>query len=294
MLASFLLALREGLEAALVIGIVLGALHKLERRDCARIVWLGVAAGGAFSLAVALGLRGLGLRLHGRAEPISEGVTLFIAAGLLTWMIAWMNRQARHVRGLVENRVRQAICSPGRGGVFGLVFIAVAREGTELAVFLVAAGFETTGGQTSVGAILGLGAAAAMSWLLFATTVRLDLARFFRVTSTLLILFASGLVAKGVHEFNEVGWIPAVIHPVWNTRHLLNEHSPLGTAARALLGYSSTPSLTVVVGYVLYLVGAIVLVWLGTRNSVGAKASPRLSVFTLEVAAHNHEQKAHG
>lgn len=294
MLASFLLALREGLEAALVIGIVLGALHKLERRDCARIVWLGVACGGAFSLAVALGLRALGLRLHGRAEPISEGVTLFIAAGLLTWMIAWMNRQARHVRGLVENRVREAVCAPGRGGVFGLTFIAVAREGTELAVFLIAAGFETTGGATTTGAILGLGGAAAMAWLLFATTVRLNVARFFHVTSALLIVFASGLVAKGVHEFNEVGWIPAVIHPVWNSRHLLNERSPLGTAARALLGYSSTPSLTVVIGYVLYLTGAIVLVWLGTRNAVGVASSPRLKVLTLEVPAHNDELKAHG
>ncbi len=294
MLASFLLAVREGLEAALVIGIVLGALHKLERPDCARIVWLGVACGAAFSLAVALGLRALGLRLHGRAEPISEGVTLFIAAGLLTWMIAWMNRQARQVRGLVENRVRQAVCSPGRGGVFGLTFIAVAREGTELAVFLIAAGFEATGGATAAGATLGLAAAAVMAWLLFATTVRLNVARFFHVTSALLIVFASGLVAKGVHEFNEVGWIPAVIDRVWNTRHLLNERSPLGTAARALLGYSSTPSLTVVIGYVLYLVGAIVLVWLGARHAAGAKSSPRLKVLTLEVPAQNHGLKAHG
>jgi high-affinity iron transporter len=249
--------LREGVEAALVVGIVLGALRKLERADCARVVWLGVLFGGIFSVAAALALHLLGLSLRGPAEPIGEGVTLFIAAGLLTWMIAWMNRQARRVRGEIEDRVRQAVCSSGIGGVFGLTFIAVAREGTELAVFLTAAAFDTTGAQTAFGAVLGLAAAAGLAWLLFATTTRLNLARFFQVTSVCLILFAAGLVAKGVHEFNEVGWIPAIVQPVWNTRHVLDEHSPFGTAARTLLGYTSTPSLTALIGYVAYVAAAI-------------------------------------
>lgn len=294
MLPSFLLALREGLEAALVIGIVLGALHKLQRSDCARIVWLGAATGALFSVGVALALRALGLKLHGAAEPISEGVTLLAAVALLTWMIAWMNRQARHLRGAIENRVREAVCTPGRGGVFGLTFLAVAREGTELAVFLTAAGFDSSGVQTTAGALLGLGAAAGLASLLFATTIRLDLTRFFRVTSTLLILFAAGLVAKAVHEFNEVGWIPAIVHPVWNTRHVLDEHSPIGTAARTLLGYTSTPSLTALIGYLAYLVGAIAVVRRGTRPSSAPSLGPRQNALALDRVSHPHELKARG
>jgi high-affinity iron transporter len=294
MLPSFLLALREGLEAALVIGIVLGALHRLRRTDCARIVWLGVATGGLFSVGVALALRALGLKLHGPAEPISEGVTLLLAAALLTWMIAWMNRQASHLRGAIANRVREAVCTPGRGGVFWLTFIAVAREGTELAVFLAAAGFDSSGVQSTAGASLGLGAAAGLSSILFATTIRLNLTRFFRVTSTLLILFAAGLVAKAVHEFNEVGWIPAIVRPVWNTRQVLDEHSLFGTAARTLLGYTSTPSLTALIGYIAYLAGAIAVVRLGTRASSAPQRAPRLEALTLDSVSQNHELNAPG
>ncbi|HVZ66252.1 MAG TPA: FTR1 family protein [Lacunisphaera sp.] len=289
---SFLLALREGVEAALVVGIVLGVLRKLERVDCTRIVWLGVVSGGLFSLAVALALRALGLELRGPAEPIGEGATLFMAAGLLTWMVAWMNRQARHARGAMEARVRRAVCSPGIGGVFGLTFIAVAREGTELALFLTAVAFDSSAAQTTTGALLGLAGAAGLAWLLFATTTRLNLARFFQVTTALLILFAAGLVAKGVREFIEVGWIPALVHPVWNTRHLLDEHSPLGTAAKTLLGYTSTPSLAVVIGYVSYLAAAITWLRAGARPSQPTAPRSRFESLAIDDATQHRELKA--
>jgi high-affinity iron transporter len=266
MLPSFLLALREGLEAALVIGIVLSVLGKLGREDCARTVWLGVGGATLLCVGVALVLPALHWGLHGAAEPVSEGVTLFLAAGLLTWMIAWMNRQAGQVRREIEGRVREAVCSPGVGGVFALTFVAVAREGTELALFLAAAAVDSSGTRVLAGAALGVATAVGLAWLLFTTTTRLNLARFFQVTTALLVLFAAGLVAKGVHEFNEVGWIPAVIQPVWNSRALLDEHSFAGTAARTLLGYTSTPSLTAVVGYLLYVVAAIALFRIGTRR----------------------------
>jgi high-affinity iron transporter len=284
MLPTFLLALREGLEAALVIGVVLGALHKLDRGDCDRIVWLGAGGGALFSLGVAFGLRALGLELYGTAEPLVEGVTLFLAAGLLTWMVIWMNRQAGELRHSLEHRVSQALGSPGARGVFGLTFLAVAREGTELAVFLTAAGFDNSGRQTTAGALTGLAAAAALSWLLFATTTRLNLARFFQVTTTLLVVFAAGLVAKGVHEFNEVGWIPAGVEHVWNTRHFLDEHSPIGMAARSLLGYTSAPSLTAVIGYVAYL-GTVVALLRARSHRSDQPAFPTPSAVPVDSRA---------
>jgi high-affinity iron transporter len=275
MLSSFLLSLREGLEAALVIGIVLGALRQLHRPDCARVVWSAVASAVIVSIAAAVLLHLLGWSLRGSAEPVFEGVTLFVAAGLLTWMIAWMNSQARQLRGRLEADVQQAVCAPGARGVFVLTFIAVAREGTELAIFLTAAGIDSSGTQTLAGAGLGLAAAALLGWLLFATTARLNLARFFQLTSALLIFFAAGLVAKGVHEFNEIGWIPALIDPAWNTRHVLNEHTAVGSAARTLFGYTSTPSLTVVVGYSLYLSAAIAGTWVKRQVRKTSNRDPK-------------------
>jgi high-affinity iron transporter len=253
MFSSFLLSLREGLEAALVIGIVLGAVRQLRRTDCAYVVWSAVGSAAIVSVVAAILLRFLGWNLRGPAEPFFEGITLFAAAGLLTWMIVWMNGQAAQVRGVLEAGAREAVCSPGARGVFLLTFVAVAREGLELAVFLTAASVDSSGTQTLAGAGLGLATASALGWLLFATTSRLNLGRFFQLTSGLLIFFAAGLVAKGVHEFNEIGWIPALVDPVWNTRGFLNEHTALGSAVRTLFGYTSRPSLTAVVGYAPYL-----------------------------------------
>ncbi len=253
MLPAFLLALREGLEAALIVGIVLGALRKLGHSRQQVSVWQGVVAAIIVSLAAALALYGVGLELEGAAEQIFEGVTMLLAAGILTWMIFWMQTQGRRINQQLELGVRQAISGMGsHWALFGVAFIAVVREGIETALFLTAATFTAGGQATLMGAVLGLSAAVALGYILFATTRRLDVQRFFRVTSGLLILFAAGLVAHSIHEFNEVGWIPAVIEHVWNTNAVLDENSGLGLILKALFGYNGNPSLTEVLGYVMY------------------------------------------
>jgi high-affinity iron transporter len=136
--------------------------------------------------------------------------------------------------------------------MFSLAFLAVFREGIELALFLTAATFSSTALAVVTGAFLGLGAAAAAGWLLFRTTTRLDVRAFFRVTSILLIFFAAGLVAYGVHELNEAGIIPAVIEHVWDLNPVLDENSGLGQILKALLGYNGNPSLSEVVAYAGY------------------------------------------
>ena len=258
MAASFLLSLREGLEAALIIGIVLGALRKTGRRDLVPAVWAGTATALLVSLLAGALLFRLGIAFEGRSEQIFEGVTMLLAAGVLTWMILWMNRQAAGLRGELEAGVDHA-ASGGKRAMFGLAFLAVVREGVELALFLTATAFNAGGGSTLLGAVIGLVIAVVLGWALFASTLRLDLKRFFQVTSVLLVLFAAGLVAYGVHEFNEAGWIPAVIEHVWDLNPILDEKGTLGSLLKALFGYNGNPSLTEVIAYLAYLAGALLL-----------------------------------
>ncbi|HLO33641.1 MAG TPA: FTR1 family protein [Anaerolineales bacterium] len=278
MLPTYLLSLREGLEAALIIGIVLGAINKIRRKDLSPAVWLGALSAVGVSILTAIILTSFGMSLEDPAEAIFEGITMLIAAGILTWMIFWMSKQARFLKSELEAGVNKAAESAGKSAVFWLAFVAVVREGVELALFITAAFFAGNQGglasniiQTLAGTILGVGTAVLLSWTLFATTVRLDLRRFFQVTGFLLILFAAGLIAHGVHEFNDARWIPSVIEHVWNLDAVISESSLLGQLLKTLFGYSSAPSLTEMIAYFGYLAVVIVL-W--RRDTAPVKAVP--------------------
>jgi len=267
LLATYLLSLREGLEAALIIGIVIGAVSKIRRTDLAPAVWLGTLSAIGVSILTAIVLTTFGMSLEDPAEAIFEGITMLVAAGILTWMIFWMSKQSRFLKKELESGVNKAAAYTGRRAVFGLAFVAVVREGVELALFITAAFFATNPGQISndivqtlAGAILGIGTAALLSWTLFATTVRLDLRKFFQVTGFLLILFAAGLVAHGVHAFNEVGWIPSVIEHVWNLDSIVSQSSIAGQLLQTLFGYNSSPALTEVIVYAGY-IAVVAFLW---------------------------------
>ena len=279
MLPTYLLSLREGLEAALIIGIVLGAVNKIRRNDLVPAVWLGTGSAIVVSILTAVILTSFGLSLEEEAEEIFEGVTMLIAAGILTWMIFWMGKQARFLKSELEAGVNKAAArfAAGQRAVFWLAFMAVVREGVELAIFITAAFFAGRSGEANnviqvlVGTILGLGTAALLGYTIFATTVRLDLRRFFQVTGVLLILFAAGLVAHSVHEFNEVGWIPAIVEHVWDVNMILNEDSLVGQLLKTLFGYNGNPSLTEMIAYFAYI--AAVFVFWRRDNKVVVKAT---------------------
>lgn len=274
MLPSYLLSLREGIEAALIIGIVLGALRHMRREDLLSAVWLGVISAATLSSLAGVLLTTIGLSFEGRTEQIFEGITMLLAAGILTWMIFWMSRQARNIKGELESGVHQAAFEGGKRGLFVLAFLAVFREGIELALFLVASVFASDVQQTLIGAFLGMGTAILLGWSFFATSVRLDLRRFFRVTGLLLILFAAGLVASSMHEFNEAGLIPVVIEHVWDINPILNENSLLGSMLKALFGYDGNPSLTEVLSYFAYFVAIFLGLRLADRRA-GATVQPQ-------------------
>ncbi|HXQ33130.1 MAG TPA: FTR1 family protein, partial [Anaerolineales bacterium] len=263
-----------------IIGIVLGALTKIRRSELAPSVWLGTLSAVGVSILTVVLLTSFGLSLEDGAEQIFEGITMLIAAGVLTWMIFWMRKQARFLKGELEAGVNKAAAAVGKRSMFWLAFIAVVREGIELALILTAAFFAsdqsqvtTSALQTLSGTILGLGTAALLGWALFASTIRLDLRRFFQVTSILLILFAAGLVAHGVHEFNEVGWIPAVIEHVWDINPVLDETSVVGQLIRTLFGYNGDPSLTEMIAYFVYLVVVSIFWWRDDTAPAKAKVT---------------------
>jgi high-affinity iron transporter len=271
LLSSYILSLREGLEAALVLGIVLGALRQMRRLDLSAAVWFGAGSAALLSLVSAVLLTGFGLELKDPAEAIFEAITMLLAAGILTWMIFCMSQRTRHLKNDLESGVQKA-SRTGKWSLFGLAFLTVLREGVELALFLTAAAFSSSARQTILGALFGLATAALLGWSLFATTVRLDLRRFFQVTGILLIFFAAGLVAHSLHEFVELGWVPSVIEHVWNLNPILSDQSTLGQVLATLFGYNGSPSLTEVLAYAFYF-GAVVLGlrWAGSKSAQSAQ-----------------------
>lgn len=276
MITSIVLALREGLEAALIIGIVSGALRRTGRTDLNRSLWLGVFSAVIVSAISALILRVVDKELEGVVEQIFEGVTLLLAAGVLTWMIFWMGRESRSMKSKLESNVNKAVLVKGRGGLYFLAFIAVLREGIELALYMTAASLSLSGVQTLIGTAVGLTAAYLLGYLIYSTAIRLNLQRFFQVTGVVLILFAAGLIAHSVAEFNEAGIIPAVISPIWNLNPILSDSSMLGTVFSTLFGYHGNPSLTEALGYGGYVLVTLV-VFVKARNLRPAKLTPHVS-----------------
>ncbi|MFQ5942548.1 MAG: iron uptake transporter permease EfeU [Anaerolineales bacterium] len=272
MAAAALIALREGLEAALIVGIVLGYLRKIGYLEGHRSVWVGVFAAVVASLGLAIVIQVVGMELEGRAEQIFEGATMFLAVGVLTWMIFWMRYQARLIKSSLEQNVLDAVKTGTKWGLILVAFIAVFREGVETALFLSAAAFVSEGQGTLIGAIIGLASAVLIGYLIYASTTKLDIRIFFNVTSVLLLLFAAGLLAHGIHEFQEAGIIPTLNEHVWDTNHVLDENSSVGQMLKAVFGYNGNPSLEEVLGYV----GYWVVVVLGLRLWMESRFVPKL------------------
>jgi high-affinity iron transporter len=257
--AAFLLMLREGLEAAIIVAILLGYLRQLDRKADARWVWAGTTSAVLVSLAVGVALWNTVGGLEGAAEEIAEGMIAFAAVGLLTWMIFWMARQARHLKGHLHGQVDAALAAGGATALALIAFVAVLREGVESALFLISTttGTEASGSQL-VGGVVGLAVAVGIGVLLYAGSSAVDIRAFFRLTGVLIILFAAGLVSKGVHEFQEVGLLPTMNEPVWNLGVLDPSTSTVGTFLGSLFGWTPRPSLLMAIAYTAYLIPVLV------------------------------------
>jgi high-affinity iron transporter len=258
--ATFVIALREGIEAALIVSIVLAYLKQLGASDRSRLVWWGAGLAILLSAAVGTVVFVAGAEFEGKAEEIFEGLVTLAAVGVLTWMIFWMRRQGARIKSELQEKVDTALVAGGLA-LAGLAFFAVLREGIETALFLFAAVKGTAVEGTAVapatqviGAILGLALAVILGVLLYRGGIRMNLRSFFRVTGLLLIVVAAGLFAFSLHELQEAGWLPILETHAFDVSSSLPDDSGLGAILRGLLGYNADPTWLEVVGWAGYLV----------------------------------------
>ena len=260
MISGFIITFRETLEAALIVGIILSYLLRTRQSKYNNIIYIGVVSGIVASLIGALLFSKFSGGLTGRSGGIFEGITTLIGALLLTTMILWMMRQ-KHIARELEQRVSVELTEAHRFGLFFLVFIAILREGIETVIFLGASSFVSK--ESSLfGALAGIIAAVLLGFAMFVGSLQINIKRFFNITSVLLIFFAAGLVAYGIHELQEASLIPTVIEHVWDINPspnadgsypLLHEKGTIGSILKGLFGYNGNPSLVEVIGYLGYL-----------------------------------------
>lgn len=258
MFESFLVVFRESLEAALIVGIVLAFLKKNSFQRYYPLVLTAIAAALGASLFGAYLFSLTKAGFTGFAEEVFEGLTMIVASGFLTYMIVWLYNQKNARKDLETKLTNHTADAVHKAGLFFLVFFAILREGIETVLFINAISF-STGNFTLWGAFLGLFAALAIGYALFVLEIKLPMKRFFQVSGILLIFFAAGLLAHGVHELEEAGLFPVLVEHVYDINHIFDENSQMGALAKGLFGYNANPSLGELSVYLMYLFSAFYL-----------------------------------
>ncbi len=281
--AAAVLTFREGLEAALIIAIVLTYLRRTGRTERSAQVWAGAGTAALLTAVFITVLQVIGASFTYPAQGIYEGVTSLLAVAMVTSMTFWMARHGRQIKRELEREVAQSVEGgrDARGawlpglGLFGVAFLAVGREGIETGLFLAAAAFASTGVATLTGGLAGLALAGVIAWLIYVAGLRLNLGLFFRVAGVLLIFFGAAMLRYAVQEFEEVGLVPPLVERVWNTGGWLPDSTGAGAVLAALLGYTAHPSLAQLLAYTGYF-GAVVLalVWPSLRGLALSPAQP--------------------
>jgi high-affinity iron transporter len=272
MLTVFLIMLREGLEAALVVGIVIGYLIKVGRRDALRWVWIGVVSALVVSVGIgAIVFVSIGDLPSSIQEPI-EGVAAIFAVVALTWMLFWMRRQGRALKGELEGQLDAALEAGSTAALVSLAFVAIVREGLETALFLLvlfrsAAASDELSPGLPLAALAGLAVAFLLGWAIVRGAIRLNLRRFFTLTGVIILFVAAGLVSSAIGSFTDAGWLPAG-NPALNLNGLLPETSPIGSMLAGLFGYRSQPTALQLIGYFGYLIPVLTLFLAGDRIRV--------------------------
>ncbi len=251
-----IIGFREALEASLVIGIMLGYLSKTgQPSHLRRWVWMGVWTAILASTVVAYLFKTFTGGFEGRGEQLFEGSIMLLTVALISYTVIWMQKQARGVAARVRAKTDRAIGTDAAQtgwGLAGLAFASVVREGVEAVLFLEAAWVAGGSAGDWLAFILGIAAAVALAVAASSSTARLDLRRFFKVSGLLLVLFGGGLLAHGIHEFQEAGVLPVVVEHVWDLGKYLSDERGLGQLLRALFGYSSAPSLLEVIAWITF------------------------------------------
>jgi len=273
MLSTFIIALREGLEAALIVGILVAYLVKTGRKALLAPLWAGVALAVLVSLATGAFLTITSTELSPRGEEFFAGTTSFLAVGFVTWMVFWMKRTARHLKGQLEGQLSTAVLA-GPLALAAAAFFAVVREGLETSLFIYA-NFKTVSSTPSatVGLLLGLGLAITHGYLSYRSSIKINLSKFFNYTGIALVVVAAGVLSYGIHEYQELGWLPGADFFVWDVTSVIAKESLLGGILAGTIGFDTTTSLLQFVFWAAYL-GIVLALYLKPApvKSVAAKA----------------------
>ena len=292
-LANLLIALREGLEAALVVSIIVAYLVKSDRRDALPKLWLGVGLAALVPLVAGAIMTWGPKTLTFQAQEILGGLLSFVAVGLVTWMIFWMGKNARELKGELEGSLSKTLAEGGSGwGVVWIAVVAVGREGVETALFVwatVRSSIETSIMQTTAGVVTGLVLAIVLGVLIYQGAVRINLRIFFAVTGYFLIVVAAGIVAYGIGDLQEAGLLLGHTRHAWDlSSYLPANTSPLHwlyVLLEAMFQLNLQPSVLQVVGWCLYIVPTLVLL---TLQIMGRWPVPRQKddIEKVDTGAH--------
>jgi high-affinity iron transporter len=273
MLATLVIFLREGVEASMIVAILLAYLNRIGQREHFRDVFVGV--GAALLLAAGGGVAAYEtIRSYdgSRVQTIFETATYLVAATVLTYMTFWMRKHARSLSRELRARADAALDGRARWGLGLLAFQAVGREGLETVVFTLAIVFSTSATSALSGAVIGLAGSLGIAFVIYRLGHKLNLARFFTVIGVLLMVFAAGLLADSVENLQQLGWLPVLDAPMWHSARLLSENSALGDVLHSFFGYSDAPTPLQLLIYVAYL-AVVVVVYLGVRARLAARGN---------------------
>lgn len=287
MFANFLIGLREGLEASLVVGILVAYLVRTGNRHRLPAIWAGVGAAVGISLVMGALLTFTSRSLSFKQQELFGGVMSLIAVAFVTWMVFWMRRTARSIKGELEGKLDAAL-SIGSGALALTAFIAVGREGLETTLFLwsaVQAAAQADGSTTApvIGGVLGLLTSVVLGWLLYKRAVRLNLAKFFTYTGAGLVVVAAGVLAYGFHDLLEAGVLSGRFfeRQAFDVSNVIPPASWYGTLLKGVLNFRPDPTVFEVIVYVAYLVPVLVLFFRGPAPKPAAPAPARDSAPSL-------------
>jgi len=260
-LPTFVIGLREGVEAALIVGIVAAFLRQQGRGDAVRMMWVGVGLAVTLCVGVAVALQVINEDLPQRQQEGLESVVALVAVGMVTYMIVWMRRHARDLAGDLRASAGEALALGSAWGLIGMAFFAVVREGLETAVFLLAA-FQNSQDALAAGfgAALGIVVALGIGWAIYRGGVRLKLARFFKLTSVALVLVAAGLVASALHTAHEAAWINVLQGQAVDLSWLVHPGTVTSSLLTGILGLQPYPTQMEVIGWLLYAIPMLAFV----------------------------------
>ena len=275
MLIAFLIMLREGIEAALIVGIVAGFLKQSGHSRLMPKVWLGVALAALMCLGIGYGIHSVTGEIPQKEQEFVVGVIGLVAVAMLTYMILWMKKAARSMKQQLQDSVQTALNrGDGQGwALVGMAFLAVAREGLESVFFLLAVFQQSPTWSMPVGAVLGLLAAVVIGALIYQGGMRLNLAKFFRWTGAFLIVVAAGLVAGSLRALHEAGVWNHLQEVVFDSSKYLHEDSPLGVLLGGFFGYTDHPTQGEVLAWLLYLVPVMIWFLHGSRPAAVQRSS---------------------